>query len=84
MADKVRENQQYLRQKEIYAGIGNPDTTREEFITNIHRDTLASLAMHENLLMYNSVATTTHPSILRQELIKKMVLPLKKLPEPSK
>lgn len=81
MADKVRDNHQYLRQKEIYAGVGNPDTTREEFITNIHRDTLASLAMHENLLMYNAVATNTHPSLLRQELIKKMVQPLQKSKE---
>ncbi|OBA20330.1 hypothetical protein METBIDRAFT_43009 [Metschnikowia bicuspidata var. bicuspidata NRRL YB-4993] len=78
MADKIRENHQYLRQKEIYAGIGNADTSREEFLTNIHRDTLASLAMHENLLMYNSVATNTHPLLLRQELIKKMVQPLQK------
>lgn len=81
MADKVRESHQFLRQKETYAGIGNADTTREEFITNIHRDTLASLAMHENLVTYNAVATNVHPSIVRQELIKRMVQPLQKSEE---
>lgn len=76
MADKVREAQQYLRQKTKYIGLGNADTTRDEFATQIHRDTLASIAMHKDLLMYNAVATNTHPEVYRQELIKKMVQPL--------
>ncbi|WPK23212.1 hypothetical protein PUMCH_000440 [Australozyma saopauloensis] len=78
MADKVRENQQYLRHKAKYIGLGNPETTREEFATQIHRDTLASIAMHKDILMYNSTATNTHPELYRQSLIKKMVQPLKR------
>lgn len=76
MADKVRETQQYLQQKAKYIGIGNADTTRDEFATQIHRDTLASLAMHKDILMYNSVATNNNPELYRQSLIKKMALPL--------
>lgn len=76
MADKVRESHQFAYQKAKYIGLGNPETTREEFITNIHRDTLATLAMHEGLLAYNSVATNTHRELVRQALIKKMVQPL--------
>lgn len=71
MADKIRENNQYLFQKAAYPGVGNPDTSRDEFIANIHKDTLASLAMHESSLLYQSVATNTHPELMRQQLIKK-------------
>lgn len=78
MADKVRENKEYLRNKAKYIGIGNADTTRDEFITNVHRDTLASIAQHDSLLQYNAVATNEHKHFVRQDLIKKMVQPLGK------
>lgn len=78
MADKVRESRQIQFQKAKYIGLGDPDTSREEFITNIHRDSLASVAMHSSLLTYNSVATNTHREIVRQDLIKKMVQPIKR------
>lgn len=78
MADKVRDSHQYLHLKAKYIGLGNTETSRVEFVTNVHRDTLASLAMHDNLLLYNSVATNTHREVLRQQLIKRMVQPLKK------
>ncbi|RKP32998.1 hypothetical protein METBISCDRAFT_11097 [Metschnikowia bicuspidata] len=80
MADKVRETQQYLHQKLKYIGLGNADTTQDEFATQIHRDTLASLAMHKDLLLYNATATSSHPELYRQNLIKSMVLPLDRGP----
>lgn len=76
MADKVRESQQYLRQKAKYIGLGNADTTRDELAINMRRDTLASLAMHKDFLLYNSVATKTHPELYRQNLLKEMATPL--------
>lgn len=78
MADKVRETHQYLHQKARYIGVGNADTSRDEFITNMQRDTLASLAMHDNVVTYNATATNTHPELVRQALIKRMVQPQKK------
>lgn len=81
MADKVRDSHQYVYQKAKYIGLGNADTSREEFLTNVHRDTLASLAMHESLVAYQATATNTHRELVRQQLIKKMVQPLKK-PQP--
>lgn len=76
MADKVKELNQYNLLKSKYIGIGSADTNREEFITTIHRDTYASLAAHDNILTYNSVALNEDVEFLRQRLIKKMVKPL--------
>lgn len=76
MADKIREINEYHRLKSKYIGLGNPDTDRREFFTNIHRDTYASLAQHDNLLLYNSLALNESPEILRQRLLKKMVQPI--------
>ncbi|SGZ48582.1 CIC11C00000004407 [Sungouiella intermedia] len=78
MADKVRDTHQFLYQKAKYIGLGDADTTREQFITNVQRDTLASVAMHDSLLTYNAVATNTHRELLRQQTIKKMVQPMRK------
>lgn len=78
MADKVRDTHQYLTQKARYIGLGDADTSREAFLTNVHRDTLASVAMHDSILTYNSVATNTHREVLRQQMIKAMVQPLRK------
>lgn len=78
MADKVRENNEYLRNKEKYIGVGNADTTRDEFFTNVHRDTLASIAQHDSLLQYNAVAMNEPKLFVKQSLIKKMVQPLRR------
>ncbi|RLV93440.1 hypothetical protein JA1_002465 [Spathaspora sp. JA1] len=73
MADKIREKNQYNLLKSKYASIGNPDTTdTTEFLTNIHKDTISSLAHHSQLLLYNSIVLNQHPYLLKQELIKKI------------
>lgn len=77
MSDKVRENIQYNYLKSKYIGLGDPDTTREEFFTNIHRDSYASLAQHEGLLLYNSLALNEPTETLRQRMLKKMIKPVK-------
>lgn len=76
MADKVREQNEFLFQKSKYIGVGNADTSREEFITNIHRDTLSSIIQHDSLLQYTALATNTPKILLKQQLIKKMVQPI--------
>lgn len=76
MSDKVRENIQYSHLKTKYIGLGDPDTTREEFITNIHRDTYASLVQHEGLLLYNSLALNEPTEVLRVKMLKKMIKPV--------
>ncbi|KAK6463742.1 splicing factor 3B subunit 5/RDS3 complex subunit 10 [Scheffersomyces coipomensis] len=78
MADKIREQNDYNRLKAKYIGLGNADTSRQEFLTNIHRDTLASLSHNHQLLLYNSIILNQNPELLRQSLIKKMVQPIKR------
>lgn len=80
MADKLRENNEFLLHKEKYIGVGNADTSREEFLTNIHRDTLSSIVLHDSLLQYTAVATNTPKVLLKQQLMKKMVQPIPKRP----
>ncbi|CAK9436177.1 uncharacterized protein LODBEIA_P07350 [Lodderomyces beijingensis] len=72
MADKIREKNQYALLKSKYQGIGNADTTRLDFQTTVYNDTIASLAHHDHLLLYNSIAKNQHPALLKQELIKRM------------
>ncbi|CUM68033.1 uncharacterized protein PRCAT00005748001 [Priceomyces carsonii] len=77
MADKVKEFNQYNLLKSKYLGLGNPDSDRRDFLSTMHRDTYASLAQHDSLLLYNSVALNENPELLRQKLIKKIVNPIK-------
>ncbi|KAG5421240.1 hypothetical protein I9W82_000330 [Candida metapsilosis] len=72
MADKIREKNQYALLKQKYQGIGNADTTRDEFQTTIYNDTVASLAHHKHLNYYNSIVVNKHPSLMKQEMIKKI------------
>ena len=74
MADKIREKNQYALLKQKYQGIGNADTTREEFQTTVYNDTVASLAHHKHLNYYNLIVVNKHPSLMKQEMIKKIKL----------
>lgn len=78
MADKVKEVNAFNQQRSKYIGLGHPDISREEFLTNIKRDTYSSLAQHDNLLYYNSVALNEPVQTLRQKMIRKMVEPVRK------
>lgn len=75
MADKVKDARLYAANKARYIGLGDADTSREEFMANIHRDTYASLGQHDSLLTYTAVAMNRSPEVVRQQMIKKMVQP---------
>jgi splicing factor 3B subunit 5 len=76
MSDKVRDIQQYNQLKAKYIGLGNPDTTRKEFFTNVHRDSLALIIGHDQLLNYTSIVLNQHPEITRQQLLRRHMKPL--------
>lgn len=78
MADKVKDINQYNQLKSKYIGLGNADITREEFMTNVNRDTYSSLAQHDNILYYNSVIMNEPMELMRQRMIKKMANPIQK------
>lgn len=77
MADKVKDINQYNLLKSKYIGLGNADTTRDEFLANVNRDTYSSLAQHDSILYYNSVILNEPMGLLRQKMIKKMADPIK-------
>ncbi|RCK63207.1 hypothetical protein Cantr_09809 [Candida viswanathii] len=72
MADKIKEKNQYHLLKSKYSGVGDADTTSQEFLTTIHNDTISSLAHHQHLLLYNSIVTNEHPHQLKQQFIRKL------------
>ncbi|EDO16255.1 hypothetical protein Kpol_505p32 [Vanderwaltozyma polyspora DSM 70294] len=52
MSDKVRQQQLYQVLKQKYVGLGNEKTTKEEWLTNVNRDTYNSLQGHSASLEY--------------------------------
>lgn len=72
MSDKVREFNQFNLLKSKYLGLGNQDTTRDQFLTRYKKDSLCAIVQHKPLLNYNSIARDQHPELSRVDLLKKM------------
>jgi len=58
-----------------YPGTGTADTTKHEFITNIHRDTLASHISSHSRLLYMAVAENSSVARMRHRLLNQMQNP---------
>ena len=58
-----------------YLGTGHPDTTKHEWATNQHRDTLASHIGHNDVLSFVAVAQGESKERARLGLIEKMIQP---------
>ncbi|PWW71661.1 splicing factor 3B, subunit 5 [Tuber magnatum] len=81
MADKLRATQQLEQLQARYVGTGHADTTKFEWVSNVHRDTYASYIGHPPLLEYMSVATGEPMAKMRTRFIEKMIQPVGKPPE---
>ena len=46
----------YANLKQKHVGIGNENTTKEEWVANVKRDTYHSLLAHSGLLEYTTMA----------------------------
>ncbi|KAB8280244.1 splicing factor 3B subunit 5/RDS3 complex subunit 10, partial [Yarrowia lipolytica] len=55
-ADKLREQQLFQLSQSRYLGVGNPDTTKQEWQTNVARDSYASYIGHPGVLSHMSLA----------------------------
>ncbi|CCK72018.1 U2 snRNP complex subunit YSF3 KNAG_0I02320 [Huiozyma naganishii CBS 8797] len=55
MSDKQRQRILYNTLKQKYEGLGNENTTREEWLTQVVRDSCASIVLHSGLLEYQSL-----------------------------
>lgn len=58
-----------------YQGSGNSDTTRWEWLTNIHRDTLASHVGHYSRLAFFAVVENEPIAKLRYRCLQDMSIP---------
>lgn len=61
--------------KARYIGTGHADMSKHEWLTNQHRDTLASHVGHYDQLSYYAVAQNESVGRLKAQMIEKMVQP---------
>jgi splicing factor 3B subunit 5 len=73
--DRINLNSQIEHLQSKHVGTGHADTNKYEWLTNQHRDTLASFMGHPNWMVY--LATVENQSIarVRTNLLKKMLQP---------
>lgn len=65
-SDKIKEEQLYQVMKRKHLGLGNDETSEEEWSTTIMRDTYASIISHQALLEY---VTLSGGSISKRETL---------------
>lgn len=76
MADKLRTQQQLEALATRYIGTGHADTTKFEWTSNIHRDSLASYVGHPPMLSYMSVGLGQAKELTRMQCLEKMIRPV--------
>ncbi|KAL9599391.1 MAG: hypothetical protein Q9179_003582 [Wetmoreana sp. 5 TL-2023] len=83
MADKLRTQQQLEQLQARYVGTGHADTTKFEWASNIHRDSLASYIGHPPLLAYMSLGMGEPREKVRAMFLEKMIQPVGRPPAVS-
>ena len=58
-----------------YIGTGHADTLKQEWVTNQHRDTFASILGHNDLLNYMALCENETKARVRFNLVEKMLQP---------
>ncbi|CAD6582259.1 MAG: hypothetical protein ASARMPREDX12_000887 [Alectoria sarmentosa] len=79
-ADKLRTQQQLEALQARYIGTGHADTTKHEWLSNIHRDSYASYIGHPPLLAYMSVGMGECRERVRAGFLERMVRPVGRPP----
>ncbi|MCJ1274252.1 hypothetical protein MMC21_002047 [Puttea exsequens] len=69
MADKLRTTQQLEALQARYVGTGHADTTKHEWLSNVHRDTLASYVGHPPLLEWISLGEGECREVCRGRMV---------------
>ena len=76
MTDKLREAQDLEALQARHVGTGSADTTWDEFLSNMHRDTLNSFIGHPPLLQYAAIGLGKTKEQTRVELLERMIRPV--------
>ena len=69
----IHAQMEHLQMK--YQGSGHADTTKHEWITEMHRDTLASHVGHHSRLMFFAIAENESIERQRFDFLNKMIQP---------
>ena len=70
----IQAQMEHLQMK--YQGSGHADTSRHEWLSNMHRDTLASHIGHHSRLMLMSLAENEPIARVRLNCLEKMIQPV--------
>jgi len=81
MADRYNIHSQTEHLQSKYVGTGHSDTSRFEWMSNQHRDSVASYIGHNNLLDFFAIAENETRGRMKFNLLKKMLQPVGKPPE---
>ncbi|KAG5190252.1 splicing factor 3B subunit 5/RDS3 complex subunit 10 [Tribonema minus] len=74
-ADRFNFNKSWDHIQAKFVGTGHGDTSKFEWATNQHRDTIASNVGHSDIIDYYSVAQNLSQGRVRYNLMEKMLQP---------
>ena len=83
MGDRYHILSQMEHLQSKYVGTGHADTSKWEWLLQQHRDSLASIVMHNDLLSYVSIAENETRARMRFNLMFRMIAPCGPPPEKS-
>ncbi|KAL7676698.1 hypothetical protein ACOME3_002946 [Neoechinorhynchus agilis] len=75
MGDRYNIHSQLEHLQSKYMGTGHSDTTKWEWLTNIHRDSCASYIGHFDLLSMMAICENETKARVKFNLLKKMIQP---------
>lgn len=81
MGDRYNIHSQLEHLQSKYIGTGHADTTKYEWLTNQHRDSLGSYLGHYDLLSYYAVAENETKARIRYNIMERMLQPSGPPPE---
>ena len=79
-ADRFNINRSFDGLQQKWVGTGNPDMEKFDWAVQQHRDTVASLVGHHDMLSYFAVAQNESVGRVRYELMEKLVQPCGRRP----
>ncbi|GIY42449.1 splicing factor 3B subunit 5 [Caerostris extrusa] len=81
MGERYNIHSQLEHLQSKYIGTGHADTTKYEWITNQHRDSLSSYIAHHDILNFYAIAENESKARIRFNMIEKMLSPCGPPPE---
>lgn len=75
MGDRYNIHSQSEHLQSKYIGTGHADTTKHEWMVNVHRDSYSSYLGHPDILTYLAIAENESRGAMRFHCLKRMLQP---------